>query len=52
MMINFPHVNLKLHEIIKLHEAYLSHIASLVKKNICRSLKMGYLIPLGHFVKG
>jgi len=39
-MINLPHVNLILHEIIKLHEAYLSHIASLVKKNIYGSLKM------------
>ena len=48
MMINFPHVNLKLHEIINLHEAYLSHIPSLVKKNIYRPLKMESQIQNGY----
>jgi ferritin-like protein len=37
MMINLPHEIHKLHEVIQIHEAYLSHSPPDVKRNIYRA---------------
>ena len=38
--------------LFKLHEAYLSHLPSFVKKNIFLSLKIESLLLHGHFSGG